>query len=82
VNEQRDATLYTQLFQVLYQRCTHYTPRHGLPFKRKLFSLDGSLLNASMKLFTWADYNRKKAASKLHVGLDHDGLIPCFAQVT
>ena len=81
-NEQRDALFYTQLFEVLYQHCTRSTPRHGFRFKQKLFSLDGSLLNASMKLFPWADYNRKKAAFKLHVGLDHDGLIPCFARVT
>ena len=33
-------------------------------------------------MFPWADYNRKKAAFKLHVGLDHDGLIPGFAVVT
>ena len=81
-NEQRDALFYTQLFEVLYQRCAHHAPGHGFRFKHKLFSLDGSLLDASMKLFPWADYNRKKAAFKLHVGLDHDGLIPSFAQVT
>jgi transposase len=81
-NEQRDAMFYAQLFQVLYQRCTQQAPQHGFRFKQKLFSLDGTLLNASMKLFPWADYNRKKAAFKLHVGLDHEGLIPCFAQVT
>lgn len=81
-NESRNAEFYTRLFEVLYQRCTHYAPRHGFRFKNKLFSLDGSLLDASMKLFPWADYNRKKSAFKLHVGLDHDGLIPCFARVT
>ena len=27
------------------------------------------------EVVSWADYNRKKAAFKLHVGLDHDGLI-------
>lgn len=81
-NEQRDAEFYTRLFEVLYHRCTRQAPRHGFRFKNKLFSLDGSLLDASMKLFPWADYNRKKAAFKLHVGLDHDGLIPCFAHVT
>ena len=81
-NEHRDAMFYTHLFEVLYKRCTVHAPRHGFRFKNKLFSLDGSLLDASMKLFPWADYNRKKAAFKLHVGLDHDGLIPCFAQVT
>lgn len=35
-----------------------------------------------MKVFPWADYNRKKAAFKLHVGLDHEGLIPGFAAIT
>jgi len=81
-NEQRDAMFYLQLFELLYQRCSQRAPRHGFRFKNKLFSLDGSLLDASMKLFPWADYNRKKAAFKLHVGLDHDGLIPCFARIT
>ena len=81
-NEQRDAEFYTRLFEVLYSRCTQHAPRHGFRFKNKLFSLDGSLLDASMKLFPWADYNRKKSAFKLHVGLDHEGLIPCFARVT
>jgi len=81
-NEHRDAMFYTRLFEVLYQRCTQQAPRHGFRFKNKLFSLDGSLLDVSMKLFPWADYNRKKSAFKLHLGLDHDGLIPCFARIT
>jgi len=81
-NEQRDAVFYGRLFEALYQRCRHHTPGHDFRFKQKLFSLDGTLLDASMNLFPWADYNRKKAAFKLHIGLDHEGLIPCFAQVT
>jgi transposase len=81
-NENRDAMFYTRLFETLYQRCTNHAPRHGFRFKNKLFSLDGSLLDVSMKLFPWADYNRKKSAFKLHLGLDHDGLIPCFARIT
>jgi len=35
-----------------------------------------------MKVFPWADYNCKKAAFKVHVGLDHDGLIPAFVSIT
>jgi len=81
-NEHRGAEFYTRLFEVLYHRCIKQAPRHGFRFKNKLFSLDGSLLDASMKLFPWADYNRKKAAFKLHIGLDHDGLIPCFAHIS
>jgi hypothetical protein len=35
-----------------------------------------------MKVFPWADIAPKKAAFKLHLGLDHDGLIPAFAEVS
>jgi len=81
-NETLDYTFYSSLFKVLYQRCCRHTPRHGFKFKRKLFSLDGSLISLSMKVFPWADYNCKKAAFKLHIGLDHDGFIPAFAAIT
>jgi len=81
-NEQLDYHFYKDLFGVLYQRCTAHAPRHGFRFKGKLFSLDGSLIDLSMKLFPQADYNRMKAAFKLHVGLDHDGLIPACAAIT
>jgi len=46
------------------------------------FSLDGSLFDVAMEIFPWANYNNQKAAFKLHLGLDHDGLIPAFASVT
>jgi len=81
-NERLDYSFYESLFTVLYERCTRHAPRHGFRFRGKLFSLDGSLIDLSMKLFPWADYNCKKAAFKLHVGLDHDGLIPAFAAIT
>ncbi len=82
MNEQRDYEFYARLFEKLYERCSKGTSKHGFRFKNKLFSLDGSLLDVSMKLFPWADYNLKKSAFKLHLGLDHDGLVPCFARVT
>lgn len=81
-NEALDYAFYSSLFQKLYQRCAHRAPRHGFRFKNKLFSLDGSLISLSMKVFPWANYNCKKAAFKLHIGLDHDGLIPAFAAIT
>lgn len=81
-DKQLDYRFYEALFATLYKRCTQHAPGHGFRFKGKLFSLDGSLIDLSMKIFPWADYNRKKAAFKLHVGLDHDGLIPAFASLT
>jgi len=81
-NEQLDYRFYLALFQTLYQRCTRHAPRHNFRFKRKLFSLDGTLISLSLKVFPWADYNCKKAAFKVHIGLDHDSLIPAFAAIT
>ena len=81
-NEKLDYRFYEGLFQSLYRRCSSSHRSHGFRFKNKLFSLDASLIDVSMKVFPWADFNRKKSAFKLHLGLDHDGLIPAFARVT
>jgi putative transposase len=81
-NEKLDHRFYCDLFSCLYQRCAGKGGRHPFRFKGKLFSLDGSLFNVAMEIFPWANYNNKKAAFKLHLGLDHDGLIPAFATVT
>ena len=83
-NESLAADFYKDLFGALYARLqdAHVMPRKRFRFKGKLFSLDGSLIDLSMKVFPWADVAPKKAAFKLHLGLDHDGLIPAFAEVT
>ena len=81
-NQNLSSAFYEALFTKLYARCRSRSSRHSFRFKRKLFSLDASLLDVSMKVFPSAEYNRMKAAYKLHVGLDHDGLIPAFAAVT
>jgi putative transposase len=82
VNQTLSPHFFEELFTKLYARCQGRSPKHKFRFKRKLFSLDASLLDVSMKVFPNAEYNRMKAAYKLHVGLDHDGLIPAFAAIT
>ena len=81
-NQNLASGFYEDLFGKLYSRCQKSSPRHKFAFKEKLFSLDSSLLDVSLKVFPQANYNRMKAAFKLHVGLDHDGLIPAFAALT
>lgn len=83
-NENLSADFYRDLFGALYARLqnTQVVPGKRFRFKGKLFSLDGSLIDLSMKVFPWADVAPKKAAFKLHLGLDHDGLIPAFAEVS
>jgi putative transposase len=81
-NEKLDYKFYCELFSSLYARCNNKGEKHPFKFKGKLFSIDGSLFDVAMEIFPWANYNNKKAAFKLHLGLDHDGLIPAFAAVT
>jgi putative transposase len=82
VNERQPYVLYEALFGRLYERCRGLAPRHRLRFKNKLYSLDASLIDLSLKVFPWAHYALGKAAMKLHVGLDHDGYLPAFATIT
>ncbi len=81
-NEKLEFGFYEALFARLYQQAGRKAPRHGFALPEKLFSLDASLIDVSMKLFPQANYNRMKAAFKLHLGLDHDGLIPAVAAIT
>jgi putative transposase len=81
-NQNLDYRFYESLFSKLYTLCQNRSGKHRFRFKGKLFSLDASLLDVSMKVFPQANYNNRKAAFKLHVGLDHDGLIPAFAAIT
>ncbi len=75
-------SFFEELFTKLYSRCQSHAPKHKFRFKNKLFSLDASLIDVSMKIFPQAEYNKMKGAYKLHLGLDHDGLIPAFAAIT
>ena len=76
--------MFQELFGLLYTRLqpSGSVPGKRFRFKGQLFSLDGSLIDLSMKVFPWADIAPKKAAFKLHLRLDHDGLIPAFAEVS
>lgn len=82
VNEQQPASLFEAVFGRLLSRCQSVAPPHGRRFKAKLYSLDASLINLTLTLFPWADYQARKGAIKLHVGLDHDGHLPSFVHLT
>ena len=82
VNENQPYTLYEALFHKLLSRCQGVAPRHGFRFKNKLYSLDATTIDLCLSVFPWAKFRTTKGAVKLHVGLDHDGLLPSFVTVT
>ena len=82
VNEQQPYSLYEQLAGKLYAQCQGRAPRHGFRFKNKLYSLDASTIDLCLSVFPWAKFRTTKGAVKLHVGLNHDGLLPAFMTIT
>lgn len=83
-NEHRPWELYQDLFYKTLEKIRVYAPqrKRKFRFKNRLLSLDASIIELSLKMFPWADYNRTKGAVKLHLLLDHDGYLPVFALVT
>jgi hypothetical protein len=82
-NAHRPWQLYEDLFFQLLGLCRAMRPRtKKFRFKNKLLSLDASVIELCLRLFPWAEFNRKKGAVKLHLLLDHDGYFPAFAHLT
>lgn len=82
LNEKQPHELYQALFGKLLSKLQNRSEGHKFRFKNTLYSLDASLIDLSLQLFPWADCNRTKAAMKLHVGLNHSGLIPEFVALS
>jgi putative transposase len=82
VNEKQPYTLYERVAGKLLAQCQARAPRHGFRFKNKLYSLDASTIDLCLNVFPWAKFRSTKGAVKLHVGLDHDGMLPSFMTIT
>lgn len=85
-NQHRPWQVYEELFTLLSTRLTaqlspaERAPRLRLP--KRLLSLDSTVIDLCAKVFDWAKYRKTKGAVKLHLLLDHEGLLPHFAVVT
>lgn len=82
-NEHRSWELYQTVFGSLLAKCqTAVGGRSRFRFKNKLVSLDATSIDLCASVFDWAAYKRTKGAVKLHLMLDHEGYLPCFAVLT
>jgi len=85
-NSHRPWQLYETVFQQLLADCRKRLgaakagSKLGLP--SKLLSLDATVIDLCAALFDWAQFRTTKGAVKLHLLLDHDGYLPCYAVVT
>lgn len=86
-NEHRPWQLYEDLFHQLLAQCravaAHATAgARKFRFKHKLLSMDATVIDLCARVFDWARFRRTKGAVKLHLLLDHDGFLPCYAVIT
>lgn len=82
VNAEQPATLFQALFARLLDRCQLVAPKKKFSFAGKLYLLDATVINLCLAAFPWAEFRQKKGAIKLHVGLDADGHLPVFLDMT
>jgi hypothetical protein len=81
-NAHRPWELYKRVFEQMYQLCRQIAPKHRLRFKNPLLSIDATVIELCASLFDWARYKQTKGAVKLHMILDHNGLLPSFCHIT
>ena len=82
-NEHRPWELYEHVFLQLFERCrVQVAGKKRFRFKNKLTSMDSTTIDLCLEMFDWAKLRQTKGVIKLHLLLDHDGYLPCFAVIT
>jgi len=83
-NAHRPWQLYETVFYELLRRCQALaaTKRRRFRFKHPLRTLDATIIELCATVFDWARFQRTKGAIKLHLLLDHQGCLPCWALMT
>jgi len=82
VNEKQPASLYQTIFFELLKKCQLVSPGHKFSFKNKLYLLDTTTIDLCLSVFPWAQFRKRKGAIKLHMGIDADGYLPTFMDMT
>lgn len=83
-NAHRPWQVYERVFYTVLHRCQAVaaTQRRRFRFTHPLRMLDATMIELCTTVFDWARYKRTKGAIKLHLQLDHQGCLPCWALVT
>jgi hypothetical protein len=82
-NEHRPWQLYETVFHQLLGQCENEARgQKKFRFKNKLVTVDSTSIDLCAEIYDWAQYKRTKGAVKLHLVLDNEGYLPCFAVIT
>ena len=85
-NAHRPSAVYEDLFyqtlEIARTQAQQSGVCHKFRFKNKLMSIDATTIELCASIFDWAQFRRTKGAVKLHLMLDHDGLLPSYGVIT
>ena len=83
-NTHRSWRVFEDVFHSLLSDAQAIASKHKrrFRFKNPLRSLDATVIELCAEVFDWARFRRTKGAIKLHLMLDHQGCLPCWALVT
>jgi hypothetical protein len=83
-NEHRTWQLYQTVFGDILIRCQDLadTKQRKFRFKNPLMLVDSTVIDLCLKVYDWAHFRRAKGAVKLHLQLNHQGYLPCWAVIT
>lgn len=81
-NQTRSYKIFESLFYKILKRCQDLTPKHKFKFKNPLYSIDSTVIDLCLSMFSWAKFMATKGGIKLHYEFNHSGQIPSFLVVT
>jgi len=83
-NAHRPWQVFQGVFHQVLDEAVQVADKHQrkFQFKNPLRSLDSSTVELCLSVFDWARFRRAKGAIKLHLLLDHQGCLPCWALMT
>jgi len=85
-NAHRPAEVFEELFYKLLGNFRNAgmigNHKHRFRFKKRLLTLDSTVISLCLDLFPWAEFRRAKGGVKLHVLLDNADYMPKFVHVT
>ena len=83
-SKHRPWQLFEDVFKVMLEKAIALgrEQKKKFKFKNPLYSIDSSTVDLCLSVFDWALYKRTKGAVKLHLMLEHQSYLPCWALVT
>lgn len=83
-NEHRPWQLYETVFGDILSRCQGLADmkHRDFRFKNPLMLLDSTVIDLCLKVYDWAHFRRAKGAVKIHLQLNSQGYLPCWAMIT